>query len=802
MNKRTRLQAIMLMTGNSTSKDKVLASENIINKNIFNLNNYYDIYVDINNNWDTKSESRSLRRWLHTHIFLSDFTRAYAETKDDKYFIESFKLLTDWFEKFPIEERNSIDPLAYHDEGTAIRLLFWFKYYNEFKDLMNEEQISVFQEKIDEVGDLLFQDDFYAGLNNHGMFQDMGLIAYVLFKFENFEENKIFNKAMDRLVTYFKEVFTSEGIHKEHAPSYHVLLLHSLKQILQTLSKVDYSNDRLKTLQNIFRKGEQYTINITMPDFKLPNISDSTQVNMSTSGIYKNLFDSEEYRYITSASKEGKAPDKLINVYPESGYLVARNSWDRDAIYFLFLASYHMHYHKHTDDLSFILYKKGPIFIDAGPHSYNYKDPMTEYAYSQYAHSSLVVNDKSLPRTDFKFDKVYLTKEEIDEKNQTFETVAINERYEDVIHKRSICGDLKDESFNIKDIITSDKLNKYQLLFQVDGKLNVLKNGNILSIFKNNAKIAELECSKTEGIDSLDISVVNEQMEPRIMGYQFPKTEEKESSNTIVLEFYSVSKQVTVETIIRLKDFKITGSASFERRNDKKVYGEVSYIYERNNGLKLAIIFNSPDKEYKYPLETYNEVFKNKGYDLLYINDDQYKAGTSFIKGKSDSNIESDIESLIQKISNKYSYGNNDILLFGRSKSGFAALYYGLKNNYKNIFVITPLSYIGDYYSRHEEYKSLMQHLAGENEKGNRIYLNQYLFKINIEEYISDNNIYIGIGENDYHRDKHTLPIIEWLKLNSIDVYFHEFENIDYAGTTDYLKGNLENLLDYQNKKN
>src|SRR5699024_11172088 len=101
-----------------------------------------------------------------------------------------------------------------------------------------------------------------AGLNNHGMFQDMGLVAYTLFKFEEFPENRIFNKAMDRLVTYFKEVFTSEGIHKEHAPSYHILLIYSLKQILQSLEKIDYSDERVNFLQDIFIKGEDYTINI------------------------------------------------------------------------------------------------------------------------------------------------------------------------------------------------------------------------------------------------------------------------------------------------------------------------------------------------------------------------------------------------------------------------------------------------------------------------------------------------------------------------------------------------------------
>src|SRR5699024_11901223 len=191
---------------------------------------------------------------------------------------------------------------------------------------------------------------------------------------------------------------------------------------------------------------------------------DSTVINMSTIGRYKELFDSEEYKFITSAGEEGRVPSPLIKAYPETGYLIARNKWEKEGIYFLFLASYHMHYHKHTDDLSFLLYKNGPIFVDAGPNSYNYKDPMTQYAYSQYGHSTLIVNDKSLPRTDFKFDDVKVVEHKINDDN-AFIITAKNQRYEKVVHTRTIDGDLTEEIFNIKDSISSYEHNQYQLLF-------------------------------------------------------------------------------------------------------------------------------------------------------------------------------------------------------------------------------------------------------------------------------------------------------------------------------------------------
>lgn len=797
VDKKARLKYIMPMTGNSTSSDKILAADNIINKNMFNLSNYFDIYVDTNSNWETENNSRSLRRWLHTHIFLSDFTRAYAETKDDRYFEESFRLIENWFMKFPIQQRKEIDELAYHEEGTAIRLLFWFKYYNQFIELFNEKQIKLFETKIDETALLLSDEEFYAGINNHGMFQDMGLLAYSLFKYDDFSTNNVFNLALNRIENYFKEIFTKEGIHKEHAPSYHILLLHSLKQILQTLDKIGYSDQRTKDLNEILIKGEEYIVNVTMPDFKLPNISDSTQINMSTSGVYKNLFESEEYKYITSAGKIGDKPKKIINVYPDTGYLIARNSWEKDSVYFLFLASYHMHYHKHTDDLSFILYKKGPIFVDAGPYSYNYKDPMTQYAYSQYAHSTLIVNNNSLPRTDFKFENVKIKSTNINEDQKYFNVEGVNTRYENVQHLRNIKGDLQTEQFRIKDTIISNTFNRYQLLFQIDGNLKVFQNGEIYSIFKNNSKIAELEISNHDSLKNLKTSVIREQNLPKIMGYQFPKTEKIAPLNTIIIDFENNDDKTVVESIIRLSDFKISGSATFERREKNFVYGDISYIYEDFGNKKLAVVFQATETEYRYPIENMDIYFNKEDYNILYIRDTQFPVGSSFIKGKSNSTIESDIESIINRTINKYDLDIKDVLLFGYSKAGFAALYYGLKNYYRNIIAISPLSLIGEYYLRHKQYGKVIEHLNGGGLDGDTSYLNDYIFNLDISTFPKNNKVYIGVGEKDYHKEKHITPIIDLLEDAKINYTLEEFKGLEFKDTRKFISDNLQNILTF-----
>src|SRR5699024_2210141 len=114
MDKKQRLKAIAHMAANSTSRNKILAADKIIEDKVFNIYANNDVHIDIHNDWKTKGNTRKLRRDIHTHIFLMDFTSAYNKTKDIKYFEESIKLLINWFETFPIEDRNNIEDMAYH----------------------------------------------------------------------------------------------------------------------------------------------------------------------------------------------------------------------------------------------------------------------------------------------------------------------------------------------------------------------------------------------------------------------------------------------------------------------------------------------------------------------------------------------------------------------------------------------------------------------------------------------------------------------------------------------------------------
>lgn len=785
-----RLGWIYPMADSSSTRNKVESCKNIIESSLFEIGNFKDVYVDIENNWSTENDSRILRRELHTNYFLEDFAHSYIVTEEPKYLNYSFRLLENWIETFPTNKIQELDPLAYHDEGTAIRLLFWFKYYYKLYDVLNDQQKEILNINIKEQIKVLLDESFYSGINNHGMFQDIAIIAFSIFDSEEFYEKQVFKTSLQRIEQYFKEVFTSEGVHKEHAPSYHILVLHNLKHIILALRNADYKDEKVNYLESIYKKGEEYIINVTMPNFKLPKISDSTETDMTKTFRYKELFDSEEYKYVTSGGIDGNKPSGKIASYPESGYFIARNGWERSSGYLLFLASYHMHYHKHTDDLSFILYKNQPIFIDSGPHSYNYKDEMTKYGYSSFAHSTLILNDASLPRTDYKFDDVYI--KEFNIENEDFSVTGINNRFKDATHSRNITGNIEEYKYRITDIIESKKRNQYKILFQISGDLDLYKHGNIVSIFKQNSKIGELELIEKHGCDNLGIEIISAQKYPNIMGYEFPKKEEIKSSNVVVIEAYNKRDKCEIVTHIRLQDFKITGGATYNHKAVEVNYNDINYIFHNNNRNKLAVIFSPTDQPYKYATEHRFDKLDEK-FNLLIIKDVQSSVGSSFIAGKTNSSIESDIIEVIYNHVNQVSIKPDDIIFIGKSKAGFAAIYYGLKLNIKNIYAISPLTAIGDFYSRHEKLKPVINHLAGNLDIGSIKYLNNYLYKLKISKVQS--KITIGIGELDYHYKKHIVPLEDWFDFNSIDYNIKKYKDKKFTETDIFIENFINEFI-------
>ncbi|HEE9981685.1 TPA: hypothetical protein R8G50_003422 [Citrobacter freundii] len=110
----------------------------------------------------------------------------------------------------------------------------------------------------------------------------------------------------------------------------------------------------------------------------------------------------------------------------------------------------------------------------------------------------------------------------------------------------------------------------------------------------------------------------------------------------------------------------------------------------------LVIVFSGFSGDGK-PIYNYGNALVNCPADVLWIKD-EFEGGESYYicsKGKMD--IEASVYGLIMSVLHELNLSHEDCTLLGGSKGGSAALYYGLKYNFKNIIATVPQFRIGSY---------------------------------------------------------------------------------------------------------
>lgn len=739
---------------NSRNKDVIVAADNIVNKNEFLLPPFGRVVINVNSNFQSNQTSRSYWRLVHGFTFLGDLYVSYNRTNDIKYLLKGKELIELWFK---YRTNNPSDEMIYHDETTALRLSYLLKFFYISHDVIDQNFNITVKNEIEETVEILLQDSFHSTNTNHGMFQDMALLAYVILKEENPKSSNIYKVAIKRLLNYFLTCFTSDGVHKEHSPDYHYMVTNNVKKISDIIKSLDNNLDEQeKKLINIFENAESYSMYVLLPNLRLPKISDCSGIELQNNQTYFNMFNSPEFNFVKTGGEQGSAPNEKQKAFLDAGTFFSRTGWKKNDLYFFFLASYNGAYHKHTDDLSFILYDKREIFIDAGPNGYDYKDRYTKYAYSGYAHSSLIVNNTSLPRNDEKFDHVGIDYAKYEPDGNVFEVKGYNKRYENIVHNRTIRGNNLEKEYHILDEIISSKRNEYRVLFQVSHELNVIINSNMVSIYESNFKIAELEIMNNEDNSDIQVTLIKGQKSP-LRGYEFPKMGENIPSNTIEILFYNKNNLSKLETIIRLKDFKLNpivyeNELSFGKKNVKYTFYEPD-----NTSDKLLVIFSAmmPSYSYKY---NYYSTLKDVEAHQLYIKDDAGEYGNYYFGNNKNVDFETEVMSLIMNIIRKHNISFEKVTLIGSSKGGTAALYYGLKYGFQNVISGAPQTQIGNFVLSEAPHSDVGKVVSGGEDEGDRLYLNNKFTNLDIPPGYYK-NFYLCVGTKDHHFKGHVNPL-------------------------------------------
>ena len=213
---------------------------------------------------------------------------------------------------------------------------------------LDARQDSVLRSAIDRDISLLASDSFYAGRNNHGMFQNIALLVAAAMYPNAPEPGALQALAFQRLSDYFSQCFTADGIHVENNPTYHVMVSRYLSQVVTYARACGAAHD-FEGLSHVLEHAEEYAAHAVTPQGTFPPVSDTAVMPLNTAGP-RATYPGEQFLGAITRGERGTVPAATAYVAEASGYAIHRSRWsDPQASYVFFSAAYNASYHKHSD---------------------------------------------------------------------------------------------------------------------------------------------------------------------------------------------------------------------------------------------------------------------------------------------------------------------------------------------------------------------------------------------------------------------------------------------------------------------
>jgi hypothetical protein len=339
--------------------------------------------------WSFRDQaSRSHNFHLHSLDLIDPLLAAHSagETGHD-YLGRAFAVALDWVRNHPEPATAGSSPMAWYDMAIGLRAYRLAYLYDEARriGLGSEEERELLRASLEAHRDALINDESFAAHSNHGLYQASGQLAMARRLSDLRGMGAAALQARERLAASINAQFTTEGVHKEHSPGYHL-------RVLETLTGIEKAG-LLDTpeLQAVARRARESLGWFVKPDGRLVNFGDTDNGRPASALL-------------------PAAPLRGLKVFPRSGYVIARGG---DSILAQTLA-YHSRTHKQADDLSFVWSEHGrDILIDAGRYGYRgktapgsdlwklgfwYGDPNRVFVESTHAHNTVEIGGQSYNR--------------------------------------------------------------------------------------------------------------------------------------------------------------------------------------------------------------------------------------------------------------------------------------------------------------------------------------------------------------------------------------------------------------------
>lgn len=357
------------------------------------------------------AENRTLGFNVHTLAFLEPLLREYDKNSSDEWLRMALGVALDWISKHPHSDDNA-DPMAWYDMALALRTPHLFALAMRVARVpeLSDEAAILAAELVRHLHEL-HKDRAFNPHNNHGFYTAAAQLHIANFAPWLSRIGSAQSEGAERMRIMASNQFSRDGVHLEHSPDYHRMLLKSFERAIE---------DGLITDEQTMRRVSRAATVLgwlVQPDGNLVQFGDSPETRMR----FKNAKSIDhETLFIISDGEAGTPPSAEMKVLSDGGYAFVRSprpqspSELRNSSYLAFSAAFHSRAHKHADDLNIVWYDKGQqILADSGRYGYGdllppdspirekgfyYASAERQYIEGTMAHNTLMVDGENQDR--------------------------------------------------------------------------------------------------------------------------------------------------------------------------------------------------------------------------------------------------------------------------------------------------------------------------------------------------------------------------------------------------------------------
>lgn len=361
--------------------------------------------------WNDKSAPRSKQLFSHSWDHLEPLFVSHSETNNPKilgFLIENALIWIDAFGAKPLKRPKSMSvneadepEEEFLSADTAIGNRFYRLAYlvaaAAHDRAVGEEVFAELVEALAAHGHALAQQGNFSSQHNHGILQAIAQICgasrmtatsgapLLPGMAEAYEQGR------QRLLAMLAEHVGADGVHKEHSPAYHTLLVAALDWIVVNGIVEDPA---LRDLVDRMGAAARWMYG---PDDRIVALGDSDPA--------LDVLGAERARAGTSAPEDGQA------LFPDGGYWFVKAGTAHGTTYLAQSCAFHSRFHKQADSGTFVWHDRGAdILIDAGRYGYLgrtepgsplfldgfwYSDPKRVHVEGTRAHNAIEIDGRN-----------------------------------------------------------------------------------------------------------------------------------------------------------------------------------------------------------------------------------------------------------------------------------------------------------------------------------------------------------------------------------------------------------------------